>query len=48
MREFRSLVRYIDGPLADRLLPHDNAFVDQIAFRKKVAPYICAVTRKMS
>ncbi len=37
VREFRNLVRYIDGPLADRLLPHDNAFVDQITFREKVA-----------
>ena len=35
--EFRNLVRYLNPVLADRLIPHEKAFVDPVRFRERVA-----------
>lgn len=35
--EFRNLVRHLDPGLADRLIPHETAFVDPVRFRERVA-----------
>jgi len=35
--EFRNLVRYLNPELARTLIPHDNAWVDPVRFRERVA-----------